>query len=118
MRPYYNDIAGLFSDIKGFYDINEDILDYNNIMIYELEYIENGKAISLGQNSYKITINLYYIDNQDHSNKAINILRVLEGYNARAIVNMLTSKMVINADEYIVSKYQLVFENWRYSNAN
>jgi len=114
MKPYYNEIQKIFNtDIDNFYDIDDDISDYNNIIIYELEALERLSSLSLHKNLYKVNINLYYINNDDHLNNALNILNKLEAYNAKSIISMESTRMIINADELKVSKYALNFENWR-----
>ncbi len=120
MKPFFNNLQELFStdatscvSTCPVYDIDDDIRDYNNIIIYELESLERSGSLSLSKNLYKVNINLYYINNDDHTTKALIVLKKLEEYAPKSIVSMESSRMIINADEFSVSKYSLTFENWR-----
>ena len=95
-------------------DINAKNIDYDNIILFELDEITKQRNISNKLNEYGLMVNLYYVtkeSDQNHNKNSLNILSKLELHNAKAIQNITCSKLIIiNATKYLVTKYDLIFE--------
>lgn len=112
MEHFYNELKQIL-DIN-LRDINDKNIDYQNVILFELNEITKQKTVTTNKNLYHIEISLYYITKENdelHSKNALNILKQLELYNANAIKKMTHQKLIIiNANKFFVSKFDLIFE--------
>jgi alpha-acetolactate decarboxylase len=96
-------------------DINADKINYNEVILFELDNLTKQSTISQSKNQYNVFINLYYItraSDEEHTKKALKILGKFESHRARVIQKMTCSQLVIiNASNYLVSHYELCFSH-------
>ena len=101
---------------KPLIDINAKNIDYDNVILFELDEIIKNRTVTTRCNVYNLLVNLYFITKEndpDHSKNCLNILKTLELHHATAIKKITYSQLIIiNASKFFVSKFELVFENF------
>jgi hypothetical protein len=114
-KPYFTEISGITQAALSLplTDIDDSIADYNGKCLYELEKIDKKRTITARLNEYSAAINIYYTTKAtaEHQTKAMILLAALQNYDARSIISMETIRLIINASEYLATKFSLVFEN-------
>ena len=115
----------VFEELKGalslpLVDINDKNIRYDNVILFELDEIVKKSTLTTKRNEYSQLINLYYITKEEdltHYENSINIISQLELHNARAIQNIIFSKLlIVNATKYIVTQYALQIETIKFCN--
>ncbi len=113
MYPFFDELSALFK--TKLINIDDNITEYHNSLIYELITLETSQNVSKSMNYYNVEINLFYISkitDKTHSNEALKILKKLETNNAKTIKKMEKTNIIIDADEYNVTKFDLEFEKF------
>lgn len=111
MKPFLDELKAILEcDIV---DVNTDKINYQNVVLYQLNNIVKQNTISNTKNQYNVFINLYYVTkatDKNHSANSFKLLNKLERSCAKAIQKMTCSRLVIvNASEYLATQYDLCF---------
>lgn len=112
MIPFWNTIKSMIDDSYILVNIDDDINDYKNKIVYQLEDISKINNISSNLNQYKSTINLWVIttiDDNNHNQTVNSLVNNIEQYNADIFENLQSNFLLINANKYKATKITIAF---------